>query len=104
MWTSCAALRLTRIRVQSTAWMAAKPTTSLGEAFGSQADATSHAASRRTDGMRRAREAAGKNDAVVMALCVARFRHQWNQLGVKLGRQNGALWLPLGGAIAIPRP
>ena len=36
--------------------------------------------------LRRARKAAGKIDAVDMALCVARFGLKWNQLGVKLCR------------------
>ena len=48
----------------------------------------SHAVSRRKLGRRRrrARDEAGKNDAVDMALCVARFSRKWNQLGVKKRR------------------
>jgi hypothetical protein len=37
-------------------------------------------------GQRRARETAGKNDAVDMALWVARFGAKWNQLDVKQRR------------------
>src|SRR5260370_4776865 len=71
------------MKVQSTAWAEAKPITSQGAAFGSLAYAAGDAASRRIDILWRAREAAGKNDPVDMALCVARFRRKWNQLGVK---------------------
>ncbi len=72
------------MKVHSTAWAAAKPITSQGAAFGSLAQAASHAASRRMLGRRRAREIAGKNDAVDMAFWVARFGVKWNQLGVKM--------------------
>src|SRR6188768_3526109 len=104
MWTSCAALRLTRIRVQSTAWAAAKPITSHRPALGSLAVATSHAGKRRTLDQRRVRAAAGKNDAVDMAQCVPRFGRKWNQLGVRKPAKKAALWLPQRGANAIPRP
>src|ERR1700680_2541469 len=73
MWTSCAALRLIRMKVQSTACAVAKPTTSHGAALRSVAEATSHAASRRKLGRRlgrrRARAGAGENDAVDMRSC-----------------------------------
>src|SRR5208283_2545416 len=104
IWTSCAAFKLINMKVQSTACATAKPITSQGPALGSQADAVSRAASRRMDSLRRRRTRAGREDAVDMALCVARFSHQWNQLGVKLGRQNAAIWLPRRNANAIPRP
>jgi hypothetical protein len=71
------------MKVHSTACATAKPITSHRLAFGSLAHAASHAASRRIEGLWRARELAAKNDAVDMALWVARFRHKWNQLGVK---------------------
>ena len=35
---------------------------------------------------RRVRDVAGNNDAVDMALCVARFSRKWSQLGVKKRR------------------
>jgi hypothetical protein len=35
------------------------------------------------ESLRLARKEAGKIDAVDMTPCVARFSHQWNQLGVK---------------------
>jgi hypothetical protein len=44
----------------------AKPITSQSDAFGSPAQAASHAASRRMVGLRRTRDVAGKNDAVDM--------------------------------------
>ena len=59
--------------VQSTAWAAAKPITSDRPAFGSLAQAASHAASRRIEGLRRARDVAGKNDAVDMAAVRSAF-------------------------------
>src|SRR5207247_2627938 len=58
MWTSCAAFRLIRMKVHSTACATAKPITSHRLAFGSLADAASHAASRRIDGLRRPRDLA----------------------------------------------
>src|SRR5271167_4603012 len=119
MWTSCAALRLIRMTVQSRAWTAAKPITSAGAAWRSDADATSHAASRRRLGRRRVRKAAGQIEAVAISLVpsfrssgtsnrrhlwVARFSRRWNQHGVKKPRQNAVIWLPHGNANAIPRP
>jgi len=59
-------LQVARIRVHSAAWTAAKPITSRGLASGSLADAATHAASRLKVGRRRAREVAGKNEAVDM--------------------------------------
>ena len=72
--------------VQSTACAAAKPMTSDRPSFGSLASAASHAATRRIEGFRRARDVAGKNDAVGMVLCVACFRQKWNQLDVNKRR------------------
>src|ERR1700681_1289523 len=83
IWTSWPVFRLTRITVHSAAWTAAKPLTSHRAALGSLAREASHAASRRMDSLRFARKEADKIDAVDMALCVARFSHLWNQLGVK---------------------
>jgi hypothetical protein len=52
-------------------------------ALGSLASEASRAASRRTEGMRFERAAAGEMEVLDMALCVARFGLKWNQLGVK---------------------
>src|SRR6478672_5483368 len=134
MWTSCAALRLIRMKVHRTAWAAAKPITSTGASWRSVADATSHAASRRGLSQRRrdTRRAEGENDADDMpswslvtaapdesegaairyqvptggarAFWVARFSLKWNQLDVKKPRRNDLIWLPRGNANAIPRP
>src|SRR6478609_3967421 len=64
---SCAAFRLTRIRVHSTACASAKPVTSHNPVLGSVARSASHAASRRKESFLFAPAVAGKVDAVDMA-------------------------------------
>ena len=80
---SWAALSLIRIKVQSATCAVANPITRNNPLLRLRAHATSHAASRRIRNLWREREAAGKNEALVMAICVACFGEKWNQLGVK---------------------
>src|SRR3569833_156100 len=83
---SWAALSWTRIKVQSAACAAANPITRSSPLLRLRAPATSHAASRRIRSLWREREAAGKNEADVMAICVACFGEKWNQLAMNTGR------------------
>src|SRR6266481_6883207 len=82
----------------------AKEITSQRLVSGFRARSESHAASRRRLGRWRAREAAGKIDAVDMPSRLARFRVEWNQLSVKKILYNTAIWLPHADVNAIPRP
>ena len=43
-------------------------------------------------------------EVVDMGACLARFSCPWNQLGVKKGPENTAIWLPHGDVSGIPRP
>src|SRR6516225_5598751 len=104
MWTSCAALSLIRISVQSRPCTIAKLMTSHGAVSGLRARPASHAAGRRRLNQRRARRVVGKNEAVVISSRVARFGPEWNQLAVKKSRETIAMWLPHGNANAISRP
>jgi hypothetical protein len=82
----------------------AKPTTSVSEALQSEADAGSQAAARRRSFVASDVHVAAKDEAFDMGKCLACFGAKWNQLGVNRPCQNAAIWLPHGGANAIPRP
>ncbi|MHC2888196.1 hypothetical protein ACVI53_011112 [Bradyrhizobium barranii subsp. barranii] len=96
------------MKVQITACRMASWITSQSRASGRIAQATSQARKRLKLTRAFTRVRAEGIEVVDMSLdmgrCVARFEPSWNQLGVKKGPENTAIWLPHGDVSGIPRP